>query len=362
MIPTPDRSCDVVVVGGGPAGAVCAALLARSALDVVLVDDGRSRGGVFPETLSPAAVRALEEWKIPMPPDVGSPCRYIKTAWDSSSPEIVELAWLRCRPSLTVDRPRFDRVLREVASCEGVAVVPGRATHLTVPADGTVVLELDVDGRCERLACRALIDATGRKGIPSAPTLERRIYFDRLVALSCPVARAVGADQLWLFATENGWWYATDHPGAGSVAVFLTDGDLLPRAPLLEDWLDRELSANGVPIELTRSSAPDVRDARTSCRRMLTRGGWLPIGDAAYSIDPLSGSGLENAIRSAGRAAVATTRYLHGGDRQPFTDVAVAVSQEVAGMLSERARNYAAAASRFPQSEFWNRRTAMEMQ
>ena len=55
------RSCDVLIVGGGPAGSACARQLARAGLDVLIIDKQEfPRDKVCAGWITPAVVESLE--------------------------------------------------------------------------------------------------------------------------------------------------------------------------------------------------------------------------------------------------------------------------------------------------------------
>src|SRR5262249_29376352 len=161
-----------------------------------------------------------------------------------------------------------------------------------------------------------------------------------------------------------GWWYFAERPGAGTTAVYLTDGDLLESGSrALEAHLRREFLAAGLPPDVTHCfgtpAARLVRDARASCRRVVLGGRLVAVGgDAAYTVDPLSGSGLSAAIRTAVRGAEAVARFLTRGDIKPLIQAAVQTGREFSETVSHRREVYRPAAARFPRSLFWRRRVS----
>jgi 2-polyprenyl-6-methoxyphenol hydroxylase-like FAD-dependent oxidoreductase len=142
----------------------------------------------------------------------------------------------------------------------------------------------------------------------------------------------------------------------------MTDSDLLPQCAIARrHHLAAEYRA-AFPDQL---SAPlfarplALRDARTTCRRRLWTGRWLPIGDALASIDPLTGAGLERAFGAAERGAELVSDYLtsHSFRRLELAARDTALTFQAA--LGELRRYYRMAFDHKPQLTglFWQRRS-----
>jgi hypothetical protein len=146
--------------------------------------------------------------------------------------------------------------------------------------------------------------------------------------------------------------------------VFMTDSDLLPRCPVARR---RHLAAElrfAFPEQLSEPVFAEpvaVRDARTTCRRRLWTGRWLPIGDALASIDPLTGAGLERAFGSAEKGAALVSDYLMS---RCFRRLELAMLDTLLAFqatLGELRRYYAMAVERKPELRglFWQRRSKL---
>jgi 2-polyprenyl-6-methoxyphenol hydroxylase-like FAD-dependent oxidoreductase len=88
--------------------------------------------------------------------------------------------------------------------------------------------------------------------------------------------------------------------------------------------------------------------------------GWIAVGDAAASFDPLAAMGVLHAIRSGRSASEAITSYLQGHDGA-LVDFARAERSAFATYLRGRQSQYALE-RRFPQHTFWARRRHRRVQ
>jgi flavin-dependent dehydrogenase len=82
--------------------------------------------------------------------------------------------------------------------------------------------------------------------------------------------------------------------------------------------------------------------------------GWLAVGDAALSFDPLSSQGLLNGLFTGLAAAEAANRYLRGA-AHALTEYL----QVIRGIRDAYQRHLAlwyAAETRWPEAPFWQRR------
>ena len=81
--------------------------------------------------------------------------------------------------------------------------------------------------------------------------------------------------------------------------------------------------------------------------------GWLAVGDAASTFDPLSGQGILKGLRGGTCAAYAISDHLRG-DAQALAKYRAYVEREFESYLDTRADFYALE-RRWPESPFWRR-------
>lgn len=151
---------DVCVIGGGPAGSVCALRLARLGHRVVLVERR-----VFPrphvgEALSPGVPPLLDFLGVREALDGSVPSPGALVRWEDAHIRMVEPD----PRAVTVDRGRFDQALLAAARAAGVSVFqPVRAGR---PRRGPAGWEIPVGH--DVLRARFLVDASGRRRASAA--------------------------------------------------------------------------------------------------------------------------------------------------------------------------------------------------
>ena len=146
-----------------------------------------------------------------------------------------------------------------------------------------------------------LIDATGRAASISKRLGARPIVYDELIGI---VGRVTGPSPqhslLLIEAVELGWWYSAGLADGTIIATFLTDPDLVDtsKSGRLASW-QKQLAASDITASRVVANGDDlhIRTARTQ-RLDVTEGeGWLAVGDAAISFDPLSSDGISKGAR-----------------------------------------------------------------
>ena len=186
-----------------------------------------------------------------------------------------------------------------------------------------------------------------------------RYHHDRAVCLSTRHAAPLLDPTLLLVdRSTHGWWYAVAAREGTTDVAFVTDADLLPRARNRAAWLADEYreatlitsNVGGLPNFGTLTS----RDARSGHRPRAAGDGWLAVGDAALSWDPLSGHGMRFALESAERAAEAV---LAGDTERRYAGYMRWCDDAVMDYGRARTAMYGAATTARPGSEFWRRRS-----
>ena len=351
-------SCDVAVVGGGPAGAATAIRLARFGFSVVLIDKGGGERQHVGESL-PSSVRVvLDTLGVELSGDalVARPPEH-RVAWGELAVSDTRRPPSERESSLLVWRGAFDRELLGAAEREGVHVLRGSAVR-TVAKDGS--------GRAvhlvseARLAARFVVDASGRAGVLSRESRARESAF-RTLALTGHFRSTLALGPTLVEAFRDGWvWSAPLDDGRRDVTVMLDrdaatgDSEKLFIESLAEAPRARDLLGDAPRLGKVRGI-----DATPYLARAIAGPDFVVVGDAASFLDPLAAHGVHKALDGALVASVVARTLL---ERPARADDAVQFyeqrERDIARVTAERLSRLYAQERRFLGSPFWRKRAA----
>jgi flavin-dependent dehydrogenase len=360
------KTTDVLVIGGGPAGAATALACAASGTRVTVVERSARDAARVGETLPPDAaplLRRLGIWEC-FVRDGHLPSPGVVSAWGDEQPYESDFIFSPYGSGWHVDRRRFDAMLATAAEERG-AVVHRDARVLTCSPDPSGGWRVEVQSRGQTSCLRAsfVVDATGRASWLSRRLGARRLDRDRLVGVvgvfSASAAGPAGDPRLLLEAAEHGWWYSALMPNDRLTVAYMTDRDLLPQAPRDLDgfWSARRRQTTHTRRRLG-AAAPQsaLRIVSAESYRMDPAGGadWLAVGDAAMAWDPLSSQGVRKALESA-FAAADTAGAARAGLTARAAEYVDGVARDFERYCRLRAWYYGQV-WRWPGSLFWKRR------
>jgi flavin-dependent dehydrogenase len=360
------RDFDALIVGAGPAGAVTAINLApfRSVLLVERRAEVTPRIG---ESLVPAARRLFADMGLleSFLKEKHEPWYYNRSLWGSPQPELKDFLRDPDGYGWHLDRPRFEHWLREVAKERGAQLLsPATLVGLDRAGERWHATLKTANG-LTTVTPRLIVDAGGRAA-PVARKLGHSPQVDSnmvclWVAGHDSVAGGRGGSSVE--AVKDGWWYTAPVPTTRRVLAFHTDADLSAsrRARTLDGILHqlaetKELGQFLRETGFIPQGAVEAASAHSGILEPVAGDGWLAVGDAALSFDPLSSQGLFNALFSGLMVAESAHRYL-AGEQFAFSEYQQTI-RNVADSYRQTLASFYAAETRWPDAPFWQRRQA----
>ena len=355
------------MLGGGPAGSATALALGRRGVGpVLLVEAGDYRSVRIGESLPPEIRSLLENLGIwqDFVAEAHEPCLGSCSSWGSEAPGYNDFLFNPHGNGWHLDRRRFDEFLARKAVEGGVELWKHtRYGAVETCEGGGFSLLLETDGRPRRVSTGFVVDATGSNsrfarslGIPRRPH-DRLSYVASFLELS---PASTFPRLTWLEAVSYGWWYAALLPEGRIAVAVASDPEVIKEKELYrhERWqasLEQTRHLAGRIAGCRRSQDPLI--VRTAPSFLLERpwgNGWLAVGDAASSYDPISSQGVYKALLEGLEGAQAAAGWL-AGESGRLEAYGRGVAERFAEYLSVRSFLYGLE-RRWPYAPFWIRR------
>ncbi|MEK1913980.1 MAG: FAD-dependent monooxygenase, partial [Pseudomonas chlororaphis] len=298
----------ILVLGAGPAGAAVALGLRRLGYAVALVSEWRR----FPalEGVSLRVLEALRGAGLGRGLEAALQASRRQVAWNGQS-HAQNVEYL-------LDRPRFDRGLREDLREAGVELIEGRVLEVQSTANGH---RLRIEGQAERLA-DFLVEARGRQAPALSKELGKGLRGPETLSLLNRWQGAPGSTASAVHSLEDGWaWMARQADGQcyWQLTVDVASAALPGKAQLLDYCRQRRQGSALARAFFGAAPQLDVQlHARSSTAILCPQvcgANWIRVGDAAMAVDPLSGNGIFQSLSSALQAPAVINTLLQRPER-----------------------------------------------
>ncbi|MFO0428702.1 MAG: NAD(P)/FAD-dependent oxidoreductase [Planctomyces sp.] len=326
---------DVVVIGGGPAGATAATLVAQKGHRVQLFEREKFPRFHIGESLIPETYWVLE--RLNMLPKMKASkfvhkhsVQFVSASGKLSAPfYFADNKPHECSQTWQVVRSEFDQMMLENAREHGVqAHEEVRVLDVIFEDSKAVGVRIQEKGGTQReIRAKVVVDASGQSGMLSNrlktrvwdPVLNKGAIWTYWENAYRDTGRDEGATVVIQTPNKQGWfWYIPLHDNRVSIGVVGPFDYLFKGRNGHEQTYQEEVAQCPAVVERTKDAkrvtgffaTKDYSYRSTQC----AGNGWVAIGDAFGFLDPLYSSGVLLALKSGELAADAITEGFETGN------------------------------------------------
>jgi flavin-dependent dehydrogenase len=329
------QTTDVVVVGGGPAGATVSTILAQRGVKVKLFEREKYPRFHIGESLIPETywvfkrLNMLEKMKA-SPFIKKFSVQFVNAAGKESAPFYFhDNKPHECSQTWQVIRSEFDIMMLDNAREHGVEVVqPGRVLEILFEADKAVGVRVKDDSGKEYIVnARVVVDASGQSTMLQNrfklrlwdPILNKGAIWSYWRGAYRDTGKDEGATVVIQTTNKKGWWwYIPQHDDTISLGVVGPFDYLFKGRGTHEEVYNEEAAA--CPAVQRRIAGAERATGFFATKdysyrsKQVAGDGWVLVGDAFGFLDPLYSSGVLLALKSGELAADAIADGLAAGD------------------------------------------------
>jgi flavin-dependent dehydrogenase len=332
---------------------------------VILIDRILPSGFTVGETVSPMIQPTLEKLDAADVLERGhNRADGVASSWGFASLGYRDFFTDAQGPGWHLDRAQFDLQLSNLAKDRGAEVLHGMRVASAKRSKNhwdLRILRSSGSPEHDQIKARFVIDATGRRAAFARRQNARHVRIDCQIG----IARIYEGKSKFthgyamIEAVSIGWWYCASIPGARTIVILMTDGDLARRGAFLSVpvWCDLLAQTNHIQnlISTTRPSSSTFGvNAASGFLDKVAGAGWVAAGDSAATFDPLTSSGIVNALRSGISSAQVAVDYLSGQIGQSYP---IHSRREYEDYLNGR-RMYYSTEGRWKDTTYWKRRNS----
>lgn len=317
---TAEQTPAVIVIGGGPAGASAATVLARKGHSVLLLEKLRFPRFHIGESLLPFMAGQLERMGLLGKIEQGNFVRKFGTEFTGEDGRFHRVDFTsqgagRRLSTFQVERAIFDNILLEQAKEAGVHVLEeATVVQLLVEGEAIVGVKYVYQGETREVRAPYVIDGSGRAG-KVASLFRLRKYNKRLrnVAVFTHFENLNEANNpgwpgdTMLGFHKDGWvWAIPIHEDVISIGT-LTPYEVIKQASSIEEVFETHYPRVPRIVQRLRGATPGApvqaeTDYCYHCEK-LAGPGYIIVGDAGCFVDPIFSAGVYLSVICGIRAA-----------------------------------------------------------
>jgi flavin-dependent dehydrogenase len=304
---------DVIIAGAGPAGSSAAIHLARSGLQVLLVEQKKfPRPKLCGEFISPECERHFQKLGVADAMNTSAPSLISETVFYSRRGQHVTVpsSWFGGSAALGLSRAVMDDVLLRRAQACGVSVLEGATINEPILDQDTVLgVKAKADGQEREYYAPITIDATGRARILIRKLSQRKAQNTQIAFKVHLRNTRVAPNACEIYFYPDGYGGLNSIEGGLSNLCFIISAERVKRHHSDPETVMREMVMRNRRAAYTLERAEAESEwlsaswERFGCQHPSPAKGLLAIGDSAAFIDPFTGSGMLMAFESGELAA-----------------------------------------------------------